>query len=231
LGPQLWHRDGVLFASFSPDCKRIVTAGEDHDALVWDIATGRRLTHALQHGDEVETAAFSPDGSWIVTASDDHTARVWEAATGEPLTPPLRHLRVLEAARFLPDGRQILVEGSHGNVWIWQFLPDMRSVEDLRKIAYLLSGEAFTSSDAASINPSESPWALWRKLQSEYPDTFKTSPRENYAWHEFEAEQSAIDQQWYATAFHLEQLLSVDPGNESLLKRLAKAKQHLKAGE
>jgi len=72
---------------------------------------------------------------------------------------------------------------------------------------------------------------LWGRLQSEYPDTFKTSPRENYAWHDFEAEQSAIDQQWSAAVFHLEQLLSVDPGNESLLKRLAKAKQHLNTGE
>src|SRR5213078_3673134 len=86
VGRPLPHRDGVRWASFSPDGRRLVTACEDFTAIVWDVATGRPLKPDLLHGDQVRTANFSSDNRWVVTASADKTAQVWNAETGDRLT-------------------------------------------------------------------------------------------------------------------------------------------------
>ena len=69
--------DGFTSAQFSPDGKRIVTAGT-HTARVWDVQSSQPLTEPLKHADTVMSAQFSPDGKRIVTASYDKTARVWD---------------------------------------------------------------------------------------------------------------------------------------------------------
>ena len=73
--------NAVLFATFSPNGTRIVTASDDKTARVWDATTGNVIAILRGHQDLVRSAAFSPDGSRIVTASDDTTARIWDAGT------------------------------------------------------------------------------------------------------------------------------------------------------
>jgi WD40 repeat protein len=69
----------VYSASFSADGARIVTAGADGTAKVWDAKSGAELLTLKGHLDAVTSASFSADGSRIVTGSDDNTAKVWEA--------------------------------------------------------------------------------------------------------------------------------------------------------
>jgi WD40 repeat protein/serine/threonine protein kinase len=102
---------GVNYAEFSPDGRRVFTAG-GREARVWDAATGRPVSPALAHDGEVTYAAFSPDGRRVITVSDDKTARVWDAATGQPLTPLLQHQSQVWRAEFSPDGRRVFVSGS-----------------------------------------------------------------------------------------------------------------------
>src|SRR5258708_2817874 len=84
------HKDAVLYAAYSSDGARIVTASADHTARLWDARTGRQLTAPLQHHDDVLMAEFSPDGAFVVTASEDHTARVWDVHTGSPIGVPMQ---------------------------------------------------------------------------------------------------------------------------------------------
>ena len=65
-----------MSAAFSPYGTRVVTASLDKTARVWDEATGKALTSALEHQDQVWNAAFNLDGTRVVTASLDKTARV-----------------------------------------------------------------------------------------------------------------------------------------------------------
>jgi WD40 repeat protein/Flp pilus assembly protein TadD len=115
----VWVHDGAVNDSrFSPDGSRVLTAGDDGKAHLWDSETGESVAPALAHAGPVLRAVFSRDGSRIATASRDGTARIWDAATGRPVTPPLAHDGPVRWVDFSPDGRQLLtVVGSAARVW------------------------------------------------------------------------------------------------------------------
>src|ERR1043165_8241504 len=219
VGSQLNHGDGVLFASFSRDGGRVVTASEDFTAIVWDAVTGKQLTPALKHDNQVQTAVFSPDGRWIVTASSDRTARVWSAETGDPLTPPLRHLASLLNGRFLADGRCVVTFDSQGKTCLWRLPMDERPAKDALLLARFLSVDNVVAPGSST----QSLQTIFQQLRRKYPSDFTTTDQEIGAWHEFRAEESELQQQWFAAAFHLQRLLALRPGDQSLIRRLARA--------
>jgi WD40 repeat protein/serine/threonine protein kinase/tetratricopeptide (TPR) repeat protein len=119
----LFHDGPLLHADFSPDGRRIVTAGGARTARVWDADTGQPLSSPLKYARSVKHAFFSPDGRSIVTASDDGTARVWDADTEKPVTAPFKHGGLVDHASFSADGRRIVTvtaafgAGGHARVW------------------------------------------------------------------------------------------------------------------
>src|SRR5690348_9707848 len=67
------HEGRVNSAEFSPDSKRIITAGSDNTARIWDSANGKQLAVLDGHTGAVIAAHYSSDGSTIVTGSFDDT--------------------------------------------------------------------------------------------------------------------------------------------------------------
>jgi WD40 repeat protein len=229
-GARLNHGAGVLSVAFSPDGRRIVTASADFTAIVWDSATGRQLAPALKHENQVRSAAFSPDGRWIVTASADKTARVWEAQSGEPLTPPLRCLTPLARAGFLADQSHIITIDDQGNTQSWQLCIEQQPVSTLLSLVRLLSSDATPGTAGSQSVPSEALETLWPRLRTQCPTNFVTSQAEIVAWHELQAQDSELQAQWFAAAFHLKRLLSLHPGDPSLTQRLDRAEGRLHNG-
>jgi WD40 repeat protein len=227
LGPPLGHSDGVLHATFSPDGRRVATAGEDFVGLLWNPLTGRQVTPPLRHRGQVVAVAFSPDSKMIVTASADKTARVWSAETGDPLTPPLRHHAIVASATFLPNGQSLVTSEHHGSSWLWRLPVDSRPPEDRAAMARLLAGDMITASGQLATLP-EAPWSTyWKHLRERYSDEFTSSKEQIVAWHQFQARQSELEEEWFAAAFHLERLQAVSGEDPSLKQRLAQAKEHL----
>jgi WD40 repeat protein len=100
--------DAVVWAEFSPDGTRIVTAGDSPDerARVWDAHTGEALTPWLRHPSSVRHSTFSPDARRIATTSE-RTVRIWDASSGTQLAT-LTHEQPVAEGLFSPDGRHVL---------------------------------------------------------------------------------------------------------------------------
>ncbi len=223
------HDDGVLFASFSPDGRRIVTASEDFTARVWDAKTGVQLIPPLKHAHQVTSAVFSPDGNWILTASVDQSARVWSAETGEPLTPPLRHVSQLRSAAFVNDGHEVLTIAVDSHQWLWKLHVEQRSIPEISILAQVLSGSTVTRWGGLSSANTNSLRDNWLALQTTRPGDFAVSDSQTVAWHDFQARQSELTRNWSAAAFHLKQMLFVRPEDASFNARLIAAAVHLDA--
>jgi WD40 repeat protein len=71
------HRDRVNDVDLAPAGDRLVSAGGDRTARLWDLGTGRELATFFE-GDLVYHARFSPDGRAIATVHRG-AVRLWEA--------------------------------------------------------------------------------------------------------------------------------------------------------
>jgi WD40 repeat protein/serine/threonine protein kinase/tetratricopeptide (TPR) repeat protein len=114
------HNDAVMAVAFSSDGKRLVSAGWDHTARIWNAATGELFCPPLQHPHSVETVVFNPDGRLIFTGNVGGTGRLWDAVTGKPVGAPLQHPAGKVCAAFSPDGKKVWTGTSDGNVRGWE---------------------------------------------------------------------------------------------------------------
>jgi WD40 repeat protein len=166
------HQGSIQWFGFSPDGRRLVTAGTDNRALVWEVATGQPLTPPMRHEGRLERAEFSPDGRLILTASLDGTARVWDATTGQPVTPPLRHDGPVWHAEFSPDGRRVLTASGDATARTWEISADERPLGDLRLIAQTLSGRDLRDPDKGLPVEEAAFRQGWVQLGSQSPQEF-----------------------------------------------------------
>jgi hypothetical protein len=107
-------------ALFSPDGRRVVTAGHrDYRTRGWDAGTGEELFALGGHEEGVRRVAFSEDGEKIITASYDDTARVWDARKGEQLQVLRGHDSDVSVVAFSPDGTKAATGSPDRTKHIW----------------------------------------------------------------------------------------------------------------
>jgi WD40 repeat protein len=67
------HKVSVCSVAYSPDGKRVASAGHDQTVRLWEVATGREALTIKQHKFVVSSVAFSPDGKRMYP----HAGRNW----------------------------------------------------------------------------------------------------------------------------------------------------------
>jgi eukaryotic-like serine/threonine-protein kinase len=103
------HPRGFGVMEFSPDGKRLLTAGFDGTVRVWDAWGKKLLLEIAAHGGPVRAAIFSPDGRQIVSSSKDEV-RFWDSASGKLLIP-VDNINGGGGLSFSPDGKRLVAVG------------------------------------------------------------------------------------------------------------------------
>ena len=160
------HWLGVSDAVWSPDGKSIATGGFDQTVHIADAETGSPLLQPLKHPQKVVSVGFSRDGMLLWSLAEKEIT-VWHTVTGEPLTPRLRHVPRPIAIVMGHDDRSVAVIGRRAAPWIWNLQPDLRSPDELRSIAHVLSSHALMAGTGAlrplSLVELRSAWERARK--------------------------------------------------------------------
>lgn len=116
------HAFGTTAVCFTPDGKRLLTAGKDACLRMWDAATGRELDTFPDAAFAVRCLACSPDGRIVVTghANDagNGVIRIWDLQTQRVLHHFEGHSYATTGFVFLPDGH-LLSCGLDGVLCKW----------------------------------------------------------------------------------------------------------------
>jgi WD40 repeat protein/tRNA A-37 threonylcarbamoyl transferase component Bud32 len=99
---------------FSPDSRRLASAGSDGTVRIWDMAAAKETALLRGHKGRVFGICFSPDGRLLASAGSDGTVRIWDMAAAKE-TAAFRAKCLFTAVCFSPDGQRL---ASVGNVML-----------------------------------------------------------------------------------------------------------------
>jgi hypothetical protein len=120
------HREGINCLAWSPDGRRLASAGGDTSVKVWETRGGRVLHTLLGHGAPVHGLAWSPDGTRLATGSWDMSIKIWDTSSGIEVCSfdkPAGIVQMIKAVAWSPDGRRIAVSDIEGCIGILDATP------------------------------------------------------------------------------------------------------------
>ena len=113
------YTGGTASICFSPDGKRIASAGLDQEVRVWDAEKGKELLTLKGHTAPVSSVCFSPDGKRLASASWDKTVKVWDAEKGQEILTLKGHTGLLRSVCFSPDGKRLASASKDQTAKVW----------------------------------------------------------------------------------------------------------------
>jgi WD40 repeat protein len=148
--------------AFSPDGRRLASAGGDGGLRVWDISQPR-LPPLKLHAHELgaRSVAFSPDGARLATGGADYSVRIWDLReSGMPVQLAPVHDQRVDSLAISPNNEYLASGSADNTVRIWNLrhleAPPVRlqHEEVVRSLAFSPDGARL-----ATANPLA--WRVW----------------------------------------------------------------------
>lgn len=103
---------GFTSASYSYDCKRILTSEDGGDVKIWDKRNGKELVCFKHRGASwyygyVSSAQYFNNDKNVLTASSDGSVRIWKTSSPNGIID-LVHNKTVDLASFSPDSKQVI---------------------------------------------------------------------------------------------------------------------------
>ncbi|MBE9126586.1 MULTISPECIES: hypothetical protein [unclassified Coleofasciculus] len=111
------HGTSVLGVSFSPDGKRIASAGADNRIILWN-PDGTVVRTLTDHRQPVTSVSFSPDSLTLASTSEDKTIKLWNR-DGLTCKTLKGHQDIVFSASFSPDGQLVASGSADKTVKLW----------------------------------------------------------------------------------------------------------------
>ncbi len=128
------HRGHPTFCAFSADGKRLVSADERYEVVVWGPTSGKAIKALAVRAGENVHYALSADGKRLAVGCYDATLRLWDLETGKQERRLKGHEGFVRCVAFSPDGRWV-ASGTGGVFTTELFLWDARTGALVKKLA------------------------------------------------------------------------------------------------
>jgi WD40 repeat protein/tetratricopeptide (TPR) repeat protein len=114
------HPGEIHDLAFSPDGRRLASAGLEGAARIWDATTGEELFTIRSRGGPMTSVAFHPDGRRLLVVNENpSTIRLWDTTTDQELRTFRGLVGNPTGVRFSPDGRRVIAASWDATVRIW----------------------------------------------------------------------------------------------------------------
>ena len=113
------HASEVYEVAFTPDGKRVLSAGKSGTIRLWDATTGEQLRTLAGHEGSIWGLAVNSDGSVIASAGFDKTVRLWDAESGKIIRTMTGHTGPIRGLAFSPGGDRIASASDDKTAKVW----------------------------------------------------------------------------------------------------------------
>ncbi|MFO0942901.1 MAG: c-type cytochrome domain-containing protein [Pirellulales bacterium] len=110
------HSDSVLAIRYSPDGRKIASAGADKLCRILDAETGKQIVSLEGHTHHVLSVAWKDDGVTVATGSGDQTIKVWNVETATQIRTVAGAKKEITALAFLGQANQFMAVDASGTV-------------------------------------------------------------------------------------------------------------------
>lgn len=142
---RLRHGQPITGAVFSPDSKRVASAGGDYRIRIWSVEDGREVaTFTLPQFQAPVILSYSADGALLAVANRANYAAVFEISSGKQLWQDLT--QPAQGLAWSSDGKHLAMTRADGVVRIVEPRTGKLEIECIRQ-NIRLSVAAFTSND------------------------------------------------------------------------------------